>query len=103
VTGTTSQRRVSKCAACRKQLSVFSSTIFHRTKIPVRTWVFVVFEMCSSKNGVSAREIEHKYGLAPKTARFMLHRIREAMEDQPAALLWGQLVGHAGRRLQYRD
>jgi hypothetical protein len=42
----------------------------------------VVFEMCSSKNGVAAREIERKYG---KTAWFMLHRIREAMKAGPLA------------------
>lgn len=43
----------------------------------------VVFEMCASKNGVAAREIERKYRLTAKTARFMLHRIREAMRREP--------------------
>src|ERR1039458_10869207 len=55
-TGTASQRRVWKCRACRKQFSVLTGTIFHGSKIPVRTCVFVVFEMASSKNGVSARQ-----------------------------------------------
>ena len=82
-TGAASQRRVWKCAACRKQFSVLTGTIFHGTKISVRTWVFVIFEMCSSKNGVSAREIERKYDLTAKTAWFMLHRIREAMKREP--------------------
>ena len=92
-TGTTSQRRVWKCADCRKQFSVLTGTIFHGTKIPVRTWVFVVFEMCSSKNGVAAREIERKYRLTPKTAWHMLHRIRFAMERDPlAGLLSGRVV-----------
>ncbi|HSH80150.1 MAG TPA: transposase, partial [Herpetosiphonaceae bacterium] len=50
-TGAQSQRRVWKCADCRKQFSVLTGTIFHGSKIPVRTWLFVVFEMCSSKNG----------------------------------------------------
>jgi transposase-like protein len=92
-TGTASQRRVWKCAECRKQFSVLTGTIFHGSKVPVRTWVFVVFEMASSKNGVSAREIERKYGLTPKTAWFMLHRIREAMKREPmAGLLSGRVV-----------
>ena len=68
-------------------------TIFHGTKIPLRTWVFVVFEMCASKNGVSAREIQRKYGLSPKSAWFMLHRIREAMKREPlAGLLSGTVI-----------
>ena len=92
-TGTATQRRVWKCADCRKQFSVLAGTIFHGSKIPVRTWVFVVFEMASSKNGVSAREIERKYDLTPKTAWFMMHRIREAMKREPmAGLLSGRVV-----------
>ncbi|HEX3907046.1 MAG TPA: IS1595 family transposase, partial [Mycobacteriales bacterium] len=59
--GKTSQRRVWKCHACRKQFSVLTGTIFHGSKISVRTWVLVILEMCASKNGVSAREIERKY------------------------------------------
>jgi transposase-like protein len=91
--GPRSQRRVWKCRACRKQFSVLTGTIFHGTKIPVRTWVFVVFEMCASKNGVSAREIERKYDLTPKTAWFMCHRIREAMKREPmSSLLSGRVV-----------
>jgi transposase-like protein len=92
-TGSTSQRRVWKCRACRKQFSVLTGTIFHGTKIPVRTWVLVIFEMASSKNGVAAREIERKYGLTPKSAWFMMHRIREAMKREPmAGLLTGRVV-----------
>jgi len=92
-TGSLSQRRVWKCADCRKQFSVLTGTIFHGTKIPVRKWVFVIFEMCSSKNGVAAREIQRKYDLTEKSAWFMLHRIREAMKREPlAGLLSGRVV-----------
>lgn len=92
-TGSMSQRRVWKCADCRKQFSVLTGTIFHGTKIPVRKWLFVIFEMCASKNGVAAREIQRKYDLTEKSAWFMLHRIREAMKREPmAGLLSGRVV-----------
>lgn len=92
-TGKVSERRVWKCNACRKQFTVLVGTIFHGTKISIRTWVLVVLEMCASKNGVSAREIERKYDLTPKSAWFMLHRIREAMKQEPlAGLLSGRVV-----------
>jgi transposase-like protein len=84
-TGSFSQRRVWKCKDCRKQFSVTTGTIFHGTKIPLQTWLFVVFEMCASKNGVAAREIERKYDVTPKSAWFMVHRIREAMKRDPLA------------------
>ena len=77
--GSMSERRVWRCRDCRKQFSVLTGTIMHATKIPVRTWVLVIFDMCSAKNGISAREVERKYGLTIKTAWHMLHRIRQAM------------------------
>jgi transposase-like protein len=92
-TGSRSQRRVWKCRDCRKQFSVLTGTIFHGTKISLRTWLFVIFEMCASKNGVAAREIERKYDLTPKSAWYMTHRIREAMKREPlAGLLRGTVV-----------
>jgi transposase-like protein len=91
--GSASERRVWKCRACRKQFSAITGTIMHGSKIPVRTWIFVIFEMCSSKNGVAAREIERKYGLASKSAWHMMHRIREAMKREPmAGLLSGRVI-----------
>lgn len=91
-TGAPSERRVWKCRDCRKQFSVLTGTIFHGTKIPVRTWVFLVFEMAASKNGISAREVERKYGLCPRSAWFAMHRIREAMKRGPSELLTGRVV-----------
>lgn len=89
-TGAITHRRLWKCADCRRQFSVLTGTMMHRSKIPVRTWVFVVFEMCASKNGVAAREIERKYGLTPRSAWFMTQRIREAMKrDADAPLFTG--------------
>jgi transposase-like protein len=92
-TGSRSERRVWKCRDCRKQFSVLTGTIFHGSKIPVRTWLMVIFELCASKNGLAAREIERKYDMAPKTAWFLLHRIREAMKREPlAGLLKGTVI-----------
>jgi transposase-like protein len=90
--GSQSERRVWKCVPCKKQFSVLTGTIMHATKIPVRTWVLVIFEMCCSKNGVAAREVERKYGLCPRTAWHMLHRIREAMSHDDFVLFSGDVV-----------
>jgi len=91
-TGAASERRVWKCRDCRKQFSVLTGTIFHGTKIPVRTWCFLVFEMAASKNGISAREVERKYGLCPRSAWFAMHRLREAMKRDPHAGLMSSIV-----------
>jgi transposase-like protein len=94
-TGSVSARRVWKCSegGCRKQFSVLTNTIMHRSKISVRAWVFTMYEMCASKNGVSAREIQRKYGVTAEAAWFMCHRIREAMKREPlAGLLSGTVI-----------
>lgn len=92
-TGTESQRRVWQCKACRRQFSVLTGTVMHGSKIPVRTWLFVIFDMMASKNGIAAREVERRYALTPKSAWFMLHRIREAMKREPLAhMLRGTIV-----------
>jgi transposase-like protein len=72
-----------KCRDCRKQFSVLTGTIFHGTKIPIRTWLMVTFDASTAKNGISAREIERKYGLTPRSAWHLMHRLREAMNSNP--------------------
>ncbi|MGA3221833.1 MAG: IS1595 family transposase [Acidimicrobiales bacterium] len=90
--GTPTQRRQWKCKDCRAKFSVLTKTIMHGTHIPIRTWVFVIFELCASKNGIAAREIERRYKLSPKSAWFMLHRIREAMANGSGDLFSGVVV-----------
>lgn len=85
-TGAASERRVWRCRDCKKQFSVLTNTVMHGTRIPVRTWAMVTFEMCASKNGVAAREVERKYGMNPRSAWFLLHRIREAMRSDGLAI-----------------
>jgi transposase-like protein len=87
-TGSRSQRRVWFCGHCRKQFSVLTDTIFHGTRIPIRTWLFVIFEFCAAKNSVSAAEIARKYEITNESAWHMLHRIREAMKREPLAELF---------------
>ena len=84
-TGSVSERRVWKCGHCKKQFSVLTDTIFHGTKISIRTWLLVIFEVCSSKNSVSAWEISRKYEITNESAWHLLHRIREAMKREPVA------------------
>ncbi|MGD0741931.1 MAG: IS1595 family transposase [Acidimicrobiales bacterium] len=91
--GTETQRRLWKCRDCRQPFSVLTGTVMHGTHVPIRTWIFLFFELCANKNGLAAREVERKYGLSPKSAWFVLHRIREAMRRDPlAGLLAGTIV-----------
>ena len=82
-----------KCGHCRKQFTVRIGTIFEDSKIPMTTWLFIIFQMCSAKKGVSASQIHRMTGLSYKAAWFACHRIREAMKQEP---LLGKLGGPGG-------
>lgn len=91
--GSTTQRRLWKCAECKKKFTVTNGTVMHNTKISLRLWVLVFFEMAASKNGTSAREIERKYSVTNKTAWFLLHRVRMAMGNLgPIETMRGTIV-----------
>jgi hypothetical protein len=77
------------CKDCRRQLSVLTGTVLHGKKIPVRTWCLVVIEMCASKNSVSAREIERKYDLTPKTAVIIDATVTMTQNGQ-STTLWAE-------------
>ncbi len=80
-----------KCRACRKQYTVTINTIFHRSHIPLRTWLMAFAMMCASKKGVSALQLQRQLRLASYgSAWHMAHRIRHAMGQEP---LKGMLAG----------
>lgn len=68
------------CNDCRYQFSVTSGTIFHDTKIPLWKWFLAVYMMVESKKGVSANQLKRTLKVAYKTAWYLCHRIRKALE-----------------------
>lgn len=76
-------RSLWKCAACRKQYTVTVGTIFEGSHIPLNKWLLAFNLLCSSKKGMSAHQLHRMLGVTYKSAWFMAHRIRYAME-QPA-------------------
>jgi transposase-like protein len=81
---------VYKCATCRKQFTATVGTVFEGSHIPLSKWLYAVFLMCSSKKGVSAKQLERELNISYKAAWFMCHRVRYAM-TQPA--LAGKIGG----------
>jgi transposase-like protein len=82
-------RHLFKCKACKRQFSVTKGTIFEDSKIPLRTWILVMYRMGSSKKGVSAHQVHREFGLSYESAWFLCHRVRFAMTDKNPSLLKG--------------
>ena len=67
-------------------------TIFENTNYPLKTWFQVVYLMLTSKKGMSALQIQRIIGSgAYRTAWYMCHRIRAAMQDGGFAKLMGEV------------
>ncbi len=70
-----------KCKDCREQFTVTVGTVFERSKIKLNVWLQAMHLMCSSKKGISSKQLERLLGVTYQTAWFMSHRIREAMKS----------------------
>lgn len=70
-----------KCGQCRKQFTVRVGTIFEDSHLPMTKWLQAIYLMCASKKGVSALQLSRVLEVTYKTAWFLAHRIRKAMED----------------------
>lgn len=75
-----STRRVWKCKSCKKQFSVKVGSIFEDSPIGLDKWLAAIWLIANSKNGISSHELGRAIGVTQKTAWFLLHRIRLAMQ-----------------------
>lgn len=75
-----STRRVWKCKACKHQYSVKVGTIFEDSALGLDNWLPAIWLTANSKNGISSHELARALGITQKSAWFMLHRIRLAMQ-----------------------
>ncbi len=70
-----------RCGACLKQFTVTVGTIFEDSHIPLSKWLIAWYLFCSSKKGVSSLQIQRMLNLGSyRTALFMMHRIRYAVQ-----------------------
>ena len=62
-----------------------TGTVFEDSPIALDKWIVAVWQVVNCKNGISSWEIHRALGVTQKTAWFMLHRIRLAMQDDLSA------------------
>ena len=74
-------RHLYECVDCRYQYSVTAGTVFHDSHLPLTKWFLGIYLICSAKKGVSAKQLQRQLSVSYKTAWYMAHRIRLAMQD----------------------
>jgi transposase-like protein len=65
----------------KRQFSIKVGTIFEDSPLGLDKWLAAVWMITNCKNGVSSYEIHRGIGVTQKSAWFMLHRIRLAMQN----------------------
>ena len=68
---------------CRQQFTVTVGTLYERSKIPLSKWLLATYLLSASKKGMNTRQLSRMLGVSVKSSWFMMHRIREAMRDNP--------------------
>ena len=87
------KQRIWKCYAVHKRptFTLKTGTIFEDSPIPLEKWLPAAWLLINCKNGISSYELHRALGVTQKSAWFMLHRIRLAMQSGTFAKLGGEV------------
>ncbi len=72
-----------------RQFSAKVGTIFEDSPISLDKWLTAMWMVANCKNGVSSYEVARAIGVTQKSAWFMLHRVRLAMQSDSTMKLGG--------------
>lgn len=84
-----------KSVHAKRQFSAKVGTIFEDSPIPLDKWLTAVWMLSNCRNGVSSYEVARTIGVTQKTAWFMMHRIRLAMQS-----IFGGKLGGGGKQIE---
>ena len=75
-----------RCAKCRQDFTIKTKTIFGESKLPLRKWFVAIYLLTTNKKGISSIQLAKQVGVTQKTAWFMDHRIRHAVQQNGGKL-----------------
>lgn len=70
-----------QCQWCGHHIHPMAGTPFQSTRTPLQKWFYAMFLFTTTRNGVSAKEIQRQLGVTYKCAWRMAHEIRKYMAD----------------------
>jgi transposase-like protein len=84
--------RVWKCKNknCGKQFSIRVGTVMEDSPLGLDKWLVAIWTLANAKNGISSWEVHRALGITQKSAWFLLHRIRLAMQTGTFCKLSGE-------------
>ena len=99
-------RRLWRCKECKREFTAKVGTVFEDSPLPLTKWLPAIWLISAARNGISSCEVARALHVTQKTAWFMLHRIRLAMQAESFELLAGEVeadetfIGPKARSIQ---
>ena len=68
------------CSDCKSFFSAKTNSVMHSSKLPYRQWARAILLIMSEPKGISSYQLAKRLGVTQKTAWYLGHRIRYALE-----------------------
>ena len=85
-------RNLLRCKNCRKQISVTSGTVFHRSHLSLLQIIWAMYLFANDKRGCSAVQIQRNLKVNYDTALYLLQQLRKAMRSRDDRYLLQSVV-----------
>ena len=79
-----------KCKECHKQFTAKLGTVFEESPLGLDKWLVTLWMLVNCKNGISSYEVGRDLGITQKSAWFVLHRLRLALQSGNMEKLGGE-------------
>ncbi|HLI95263.1 MAG TPA: IS1595 family transposase [Candidatus Baltobacteraceae bacterium] len=79
------------CRECKREFTAKVGTIFEDSPIGFDKWLPAMWLLSANRNGISSCEVARALDVTQKTAWFMLHRIRLAMQSGSVEKIDGEI------------
>ena len=73
-------RRTWACKNCKQRFTVKVGTVMEDSPIGLDKWIVAMWLLADCKNGISSHEVARHLKISQKSAWFLMHRIRLAMQ-----------------------
>lgn len=85
-------KRLIQCAVCRHQTSVTSGTLFHKTRVPLQNWFWIIYSIAHDKGGASALRLSQQLNMHYATVWNIVQKIKHAMARRDENILLAGLI-----------
>ena len=80
------EQKAYSCQYCGTLVTPTNGTIFHKSKIALPNWFWVIFQFAKTKTGIPAKQIQRELGVSYPTALRMCNAVRSCLKEETKPL-----------------